>query len=190
MTSHRPELHAIAERLGKLEEQHRKLKWGGVTIFAAISAVVLMGQAVPSPRVVEAQKFILKDENGNVRGWMGVIGKGSELTLGNANAQPMMELMVSTDASDLHFFGSHKSGINLGVNSGDPALSMIDTEGNEAGIALAKDGPSLALKDAKGFFTVVGTTQVETPANGEANRTSAASVALFDKNKKVIWRAP
>ena len=194
MTSHRPKLQAITERLEKLEEQNRRLKWGGVTIFAIFAALYapgLMGQAAPSPRVVEAQKFILKDANGNVRGWMGVIGEGSELTLGNAHAQPMMELMVSTDASDLHFFGTRKSGMNLGVNSGDPAFSMIDAEGSgRAGVAFANDGPSLTLEDAKGFSTVVGTTQLETPANGEAHHTSAASVIFFDKNKKVIWQAP
>ena len=194
MTSHRPELQAIAERLEKLEEQNRRLKWGGVPIFAIFAALYapgLMGQAAPSPRVVEAQKFILKDANGNVRGWMGVIGEGSELTLGNAHAQPMMELMVSKDASDLHFFGSRKSGMNLGVNSGDPGLSMIDAEGSgRAGVAFANDGPSLTLEDGKGFSTVVGTTQLETPANGEAHHTSAASVVLLDKDRRVIWRTP
>jgi hypothetical protein len=191
MTSDTPELQSIMERLGKLEEQNRRLKRGGIAILAALSAVVSMGQAAPSPRVVEAQKFILKDANGNVRGWMGVIGNGSELTLGNANAQPMMGLMVSTDSSDLHFFGSRKSGMNLGVNSGDPAISMIDAEGNGgAGITFAKDGPSLTLEDRNGFSTVVGTTQLETPGNGETHHTSAASVALLDKGKKVIWRVP
>jgi hypothetical protein len=81
--------------------------------------------------------------------------------------------------------------MNLGVNSGDPAFSMIDAEGSgRAGVAFAKDGPSLTLEDAKGFSTVVGTTQLETPVNGEAHHTSAASVIFFDKNKKVIWQAP
>jgi hypothetical protein len=191
MTLDTPELHAIVERLDKLEGQNRRIKRGSVTVFVALSALVLMGQAAPSPRVVEAQKFVLKDTDGNVRGWMGVIGKGSELTLGNVNRQPGMTLMVSLDASDLHFFGSRKSGMTLGVNSGDPALSMIDAEGNGgAGIAFAKDGPSLTLEDGRGFSTVVGATQLETTAKGGAHQTSAASVVLFGKDKKVIWQAP
>ena len=105
MRSDIPELHAILERVGKLEAQNRRLRWGNVAILALFSAAILMGQAAPSPRVVEAQRFILKDSDGNVRGWMGTIGKGSELILGNVNAQPMIRLIVSTDSSDLHFFG-------------------------------------------------------------------------------------
>jgi hypothetical protein len=191
MTPDTPELQAIVERLSKLEGQNRRLKRGGAAILAALSTLVLMGQAAPSPRVVEAQRFVLKDANGNVRGWMGVIGKGSELTLGNVNAQPMMGLMVSEDSSDLHFFGSRKSGMTLGVNSGDPALSMMGAEGiGGAGITIAKDGPSLTLQDGRGFSAVVGTAQLETPTNGKTHQTSAASVVLFDKGKKVIWQAP
>src|SRR3974377_2102646 len=101
MTSHGRELQAIADRIEKLEKQNRRIKRGGVTLFVAVSALVLMGQTMPTPHVVEAQKFVLKDASGNVRGWMGVIGEGSELTLGNINAQPMMQFVVSTDSSDL-----------------------------------------------------------------------------------------
>lgn len=191
MTSDTPELQTIVRRLGKLEVENRRLKRAGVTVLAALSAVVLMGQAAPSPRVVEAQRFVLKDADGKVRGWLGVIGKGSELTLGNANAQPMMGLMVSTDSSDLHFFGSRKSGMTLSVNSGDPALAMMGAEGiGGAGIGFAKDGPSLTLKDGNGFSAVVGATQLETPTSGKTHQTSAASVMLFDKSKKLIWQAP
>jgi hypothetical protein len=191
MISNTPELQTMVERLDKVEEQNRRIKRGSVTVFVALSALVLMGQAVPSPRVVEAQKFVLKDADGNVRGWMGVIGKGSELTLGNVNRQPGMTLMVSPDSSDLHFFGSRKGGMTLGVNSGDPALSMIDAEGNGgAGIAFVKDGPSLTLEDGKGFSTVVGATQLETTAKGAAHQISAASIVLFGKDRKVIWQAP
>ena len=159
--------------------------------LAALSGVIMMGPAASSPHIIEAEKFVLRDAQGNVRGWMGVIGKGSELTLGNANARPMVGLMVSVDSSDLHFFGSRKSGMNLGVNSGDPAFSMIGAEGKGGAVfASAKDGPSLALEDGKGFSAVLGTTKLETPANGVAHHTSAASVILLDKDKKVIWRAP
>ena len=191
MTPNTPELQAIVERLRRLEEQNQKLIWGGVIVLVTLSAVALMGQAAPASRVVEAQKFILEDASGNVRGWMGVVGNGSELTLGNSNAQPMLRLLVSTDASDLHFFGSRKSGMNLGVDSAEPALSMTDAEGSgRAGITFEKDGPSLTLQDAQGFSAIVGTTQLSTQAKDRYGHTSAASVVLLDKHNKVIWRAP
>jgi hypothetical protein len=191
MRSDIPELHAILERIGKLEAQNRRLKRGSVAILALLSAVILMGQAAPSPRVVEAQRFILKDNDGNVRGWMGTIGKGSELSLGNVNAQPMMRLIVSTDASDLHFFGSRKSGMNLGLDSGNPDISMMGAEGNgEAGIRFGENGPTLTLEDAKGFSAVLGTTQIRKPESTADYHTSAASIVLLDKEMKVLWQLP
>jgi hypothetical protein len=191
MRSDIPELHAILERVGKLEAQNRRLRWGSVAILALLSAVILMGQAAPSSRVIEAERFILKDNDGNVRGWMGTIGKGSELSLGNVNAQPMMRLIVSTDSSDLHFFGSRKSGMNLGLDSGNPDVSMMGAEGNGgARITFGKNGPALTLEDAKGFSTIVGATQLEKPANTGAHSASAASIILLDRDKKVIWQTP
>jgi hypothetical protein len=112
------------------------------------------------------------------------------LTLGNANAQPMISLEVSTDSGDLHFYGSRRSGMNLGLNSGNPSISILDADGQGgARITFEKDGPSLRLEDGNGFAAVIGTSQIEN-SNREIQRTSAASVALFDKNKKIIWKAP
>ena len=190
MTAETPELRDLVERLGKLEKRNRRLERGLIAACTALAAIVLMGQAAPSPRIVEAQKFVLKDANGNVRAWLGIIGNGSELTLGNVNAQPMISLEVSNDSGDLHFYGSRRSGMNLGVNSGNPSISILDADGHGgAGINFGKSGPSLELEDGKGFSAVIGTSQIENP-DRQAQQTSAASVVLFDKDKKVIWRAP
>jgi len=144
------QLNAVLERLSRLEKRSRRLKWMGVTALATVSAIFLTGQAAPTPRTVEAQKFVLRDAQGNVRGWMGTIGKGSELTLGNVNTQPMIRLVVSTDSSDLHLFGGPKSGVNLSMDSGNPDISIIAAEGDgEARIALSEYGPSFTLQDAK-----------------------------------------
>jgi len=122
---------------------------------------------------------------------MGTIGKGSELSLGNVNAQPMMRLIVSTDASDLHFFGSRKSGMNLGLDSGKPDISLMGAEGNGGGrITFGENGPTLTLEDAMGFSTIVGAAQLEKPANSGARHKAAASIVLLDKDKNVIWQTP
>jgi hypothetical protein len=109
------------------------------------------GQAAPTPRTVEAHKFVLKDPQGNVRGWTSTIGKGSELTMGNVKA-PMIRLVVSTDSSDLHLFGfgGPKNGLNLSMDSENPDTSMIAAQGNgEARIAFNEFGPSFTLQHAK-----------------------------------------
>jgi hypothetical protein len=191
MTSDTTALQTLMDRLGKLEAQNRRLKWSGVTVLAALSALILMGQAAPAPQVVEAQKFVLKDADGNVRGWFGVYATGSELTLGNMSKQPRMTLMASDDASDLHFFGTHNGGMTLGVNFGDPTIAMVDADRNGgAEIAFSEAGPVLTLNDRNGFAAVVGATQLKAQPHREAHSTSAASFLLLDKDKKVIWQAP
>jgi hypothetical protein len=128
MTAETTDLRDLVERVAMLEKRNRRLERGLIAAFTALSAIVVMGQAAPSPRIVEAQQFVLKDANGNVRGWLGAIGKGSELTLGNENAQPMISLEVSTDSGDLHFYGNRRSAMNLGTNSGNPSISILDVD--------------------------------------------------------------
>lgn len=190
MTVDSPEFKDIPERLAKLEKQNRRLQGALLGTLIVFSTIILMGQAAPSPRILEAQKFVLKDGNGNVRGWMGVIGNGSELNLGNANQHPMISLEVSNDAGDLHFYGSRRSGMNLGINSGHPSVSIVGADGvGSTGIAFGTNGPSVRLEDANGFATVIGSWQIEN-ADRQAQQTTAASLVLLDRNKKVLWKTP
>jgi hypothetical protein len=46
------------------------------------------------------------------------------------------------------------------------------------------------LSFEEGFQTVIGIVEAVTPGTGEKRRTSAASIALFDKDNKVLWSAP
>jgi len=191
MNRHSSELEAVLARLAKLEAQNRKLKLYGLILFLAFGAVVVMGQAAPTPEVIEAQRFVLKDTDGNVRAWLGLLGNGSEFTLGNVNKQPMMTLKVGEDASDLHFLGSQNSGMNLGLDLGVPAISMMAASGSgKAGIAIPKAGPAFSLEDAKGFSAIVGTSEPNTPAGRKSHQSSAASLVLLDKAKNVLWKAP
>jgi hypothetical protein len=62
-----------------------------------------------------------------------------------------------------------------------PTLSLNGSEG---------EGPSINLFDKDGFQAAIGTIDLETPRTGETHRTSAASVMLLSKDKKVLWKAP
>jgi len=48
----------------------------------------------------------------------------------------------------------------------------------------------LYVNDEEGFPANLGVSHLATPRTGEAHRTSAASLVLFDKDKNVIWKAP
>ena len=191
MVSGSQDFDFIVCRIRQLEAQNRRLKALGIAILTFFSAIILMGQAGSSPRVLEAQKFVLKDSDGNVRGWIGTIGKGSEVILGNVNSQPMIRLIVSADAGDLHFFGSHKSGMNLGLDRGVPEISMIGADGaGDTRITYSDYGPSLILEDASGSSVILGTTQPAQSAAPQVHSHSTASLKLLNPEKKVIWQAP
>ena len=49
---------------------------------------------------------------------------------------------------------------------------------------------NLDLQDQDGFLATLGMTNIVTPRTGQTQKTSAASLVLFDKNKNVIWKAP
>src|SRR5258708_12751605 len=175
MTSDHSELQAIKNRLSTLEAQNRRLKWCGLSLLAVLSAFVLMGQAAPTPQVIEAQRFVLKDAKGNVRAWLGLFGKGSELILGDTNKEPKMTLKVSEDASDLHFYGGEHSGMNLGVDLGYPAISMAGTDGSgRVDIAVSTPRPAIKVPTEKGFSTLLGAAPLKPPPRAPPHQTSDA----------------
>ena len=67
-----PTMETLARRLDRVERENRWLKQAGVVALAVIAAVVLMGQVTQESRIVEAEKFVLKDENGITRGVFGL----------------------------------------------------------------------------------------------------------------------
>ena len=52
------------------------------------------------------------------------------------------------------------------------------------------EGPSVQLIDKEGFETDLGVSSLVTVKTGAQSQTSAASVVLFGKDKKVLWSAP
>lgn len=51
-------------------------------------------------------------------------------------------------------------------------------------------GPQLSLEDKEGYSTEIGRTDLVVTKTGRKEQTPAASVVLFDKEKKVLWSAP
>ena len=53
-----------------------------------------------------------------------------------------------------------------------------------------RQSPSITIFDKEGFSAVLGSGPLETERTGETSRTSAASLILFGKDFKALWRAP
>ena len=156
MTSQTLDLQTVVERLEKVEAQNRRLKWAGVLVVVVVCAVVLMGQASPKKRVVEAERFILRDAGGNMRAWLGVDAKNwVGLSLFDKDEKPRVGLTVYADGSaDLKLRdaeGTLRAGLEASAD-GKTNLVLYDVEERgRVGLFVLGDGlGGLSLYDAEG----------------------------------------
>jgi hypothetical protein len=127
-----------AARLEALERDNRRLqRYGmllivGMAVLLALGVVLVYSTRTVSPEVA-AQRFVIKDARGAVRGVWGVAGDSSlRWVLQDAAGRPRVRLSL--------------------LNDGSTGLSMTDSMGRSRAVfALdAADGSSLVLADAQG----------------------------------------
>ena len=180
----------LSQRRDRVENENRKLKRLilGVTVIGV--ALLAMGQTRPKavPRIIEAEKFVLKDESGKENGWLQVTPTGPELRL--TQSRSGRAASTSITPATLHLLSTGEKGGASGI-MGPGGLTFFVSEDNENKQAsMNASGPTITIEDKQGFQTVIGVTDLETPKTGETRKTSAASVIVFDKDKTVIWKAP
>ena len=85
----------------------------------------------------------------------------------------------------------HHASVSISVAQGEGSqLSLIGERADiQAHIGVTPDGTSLELSDKDGFATSIGN-GIQPAKNGQVKKTSAASVTLFNKDRKVLWTAP
>lgn len=148
---------ALRERVDRLENGHRRLKGLAGVALLALAAVMVVGQAVAngSARVIEAEKFVLRDASGASRTELTVLPDGSP-TLGflDKDEKPRALLGLAPDGSPgLAFLDTNeKARLTLTFAGGAPAIAVIDKEGRvRAKLDVATDGvPGLAFLDQAG----------------------------------------
>lgn len=206
------EREQILSRIERLERQNRALKSGAILVLIAVASVALMGQtttqkkktakpaAAPPPAFVlpkdiEAESFTLKDPNGKVRAELAMSGTGPALKLRDASGSALVTISLNDAAPGGPFVllsdPQHKAGVTLSVleNAGSQLLLTGDRPDIQAHIGVAQDGTSMQLSDAEGFSTNIGN-NVQAGKNGQAKKTTAASITLYNKDRKVLWSTP
>lgn len=213
-----PTIDIMVKRLDRLERANRRLKLSGVIVLFLIGALVLMGQAKPSKvaKVVEAEHFILKDTEGNKRAELVPDMNGAALRMYDRDR---LRISMSAHASiqQLEFLGDNNSpSMSLGSNGGTTYLFLTPTLSSRASISLMAgfantssmtfqdgDGKRRAWIIASSLGTeitlydkdfkpraVIGVTTLENPRTGVKEQRPSSSLVLFDKDGKVIWKAP
>lgn len=206
------ELSALLSRVERLERENRRLKRGALAVLLAIASVGLMAQtkqtapsstqrrrpapapAPAGPTAVEAQGFILKDSNGHVRAELGLTGSTPSLKFKDENGSALVTLALNSDAPGgpmlLLSDPQHHASVALSVlEHAGPQLSLTGERADiQLHMGVAPDGTMLELSDKDGFTTSIGNGVVA--KNGQAKNTSAASIVLYGKQRKVLWSVP
>jgi hypothetical protein len=200
----------ILIRIERLERQNSRLKRGALACLVAIMSVGLMGQtkskstrpAAPAPAAapvlpknIEAESFILKDANGHVRAELSMGGTGPSFKLRDRSGTALVTLSLNDDAPAGPFIllsdPEHHAGLSMSILQGAGSqLTLTGARADiQAHIGVTPDGTTLALSDQDGFTTNIGS-GVQAGKGGQVKKTTAASITLFNKDRKVLWSQP
>jgi hypothetical protein len=210
----------LLERLKKLERGHRRLKRQGVAALVLAAALGAIAATRPVPDKITAHEFDVVDNAGRLRIRMSTtpVEASVELLDAQGNRAASMEvtpwvsfITAGKDGGDVAQLTSsaQEASVSVGyspdlsaVVAGKSGKALRDTlksyvtrteRGPSVGMAvLPSGGAIITLQDAEGFSTDLGSTGTVTPATGETQHTSAASIVMFgnDKEHRVIWKAP
>ncbi len=210
MTSQESVFEEIRGRLTGLERQNRRLKGTGAASLIVTASLILLGQASPK-KTIEANEFILRDSSGNVRARLFMSEKktANVATPGATGSSPITIFPTPTlalyddkgktqqltldgdgyiEAKQVTVFDSQGNALGVfGAISGSAGLGLANSK---AETKTSLEPGRLELIDDQGFEANLGTMEIVTPGIGETRKTSAASLVLSDKDKKVIWKAP
>jgi len=200
-------------RIERLEKQNRRFKMGALTLLVASISVSLLGQttqtkkkstkpassaapaAPATPEQIEAHSFILKDSNGKVRAELSMTGTGPGLKLRDEAGTALVTLSLNDDAPQgpllLMSDPQHKAGVSISVLSGNGSqLSLVGERPDiQARMAVAPAGTSFEMSDADGFTTSIGN-GLQTSKGKQPKQTTAASISLYGKDRKLLWSTP
>jgi hypothetical protein len=146
----------MEQRVERLEQAQRRWRRLAVGAMLGLAGVMLMGQK-PAPRIVEAERFVLRDAAGRVRAELGMDTEQSvALRFRDADNMPRLSVGTENGASVVVLNeqgGKVRAGL-VTLPQGAPALTLYDTNGkNRAELALTREGaPALTILDRDGFL--------------------------------------
>ncbi len=213
MDNHR-QSQQLEVRIEKLEAQNRWFKRGALTLLIALISLSLMGQtkqtkqtkkAAPktaatagapiTPDQIEAHSFVLKDTNGKVRAELSMTGTGPGLKLRDESGTALVTLALNDDNPQgpllLMSDPRHHAGFSVSVLNGNGSQLSLSGERPDiqARMAVASTGTSFEMSDADGFTTSIGN-GLQTGKGKQPKQTTAASITLYGKDRKLLWSAP
>lgn len=149
----------LEERIEHLELENRSLRrmmLGAVVLFGGCLAVAVTSgvraQTKAVPRIVEAERFVLKDAQGHVHGFLGISPHGASLSLHDGDGRPF----VSLDDVGLHILdGNGNSRARISLDKNRSSISLNDGSGKaDALLSVDEDGPRIAISEGEGLASL------------------------------------
>jgi hypothetical protein len=166
-------------------------------------------------RDLMAKSLTIVDEKGTPRVYLATTKDGPRLRLNDEKATPRVVVGVNKDGPGV-LLNDEKGvpHVSLAVNKDGPGVVLDDEKGTpRAYVQVTKDGPGVTIDDEKGTAriclkvlkngpsvvlydeerqprAVLGSTPLERVRTGATETTAPSSLTLFDKEGKVIWKAP
>jgi hypothetical protein len=210
MDSHH-EKQQLEIRIARLESQNRRFKQGVLTLLVALVSVSLLGQtktkqkAAPKPTAapaaartpdkIEAESFILKDSNGKVRAELSMTGTGPGLKLRDESGVALVTISLNDGSPQgpmlLMTDSQRHASVSISVLDGiGSQLSLVGARPDiQAHMAVAPSGTSFEMSDSAGFTTSIGNGMQSSKGKG-MKQTTAASISLYGKDRKLLWSTP
>jgi hypothetical protein len=145
----------IVRRVERLEREARRWRRAATALALVVVALATLGAAVPR-RVVEAQKFVVRDASGRIRAELGPTDSDQELALRFRDQRGSQRLTVGMENETALLVLGDKTGRPraglVTLAEGAPGLTLYDGTGRaRVELALAREGePRVALLDARG----------------------------------------
>jgi len=192
----------VLSRLAKLERENKRYRSAGM-VFVLFVAALLTGAAQTGRRTLTANEFILEDDGGRQRATLSIARKRVDLVFFDETGRKQMSLSAGDGIS-----GVGHASLALGEGAVNENLVLAGTGPDEwaiisdggffsrgrgaASVLLTASGPAspyIDVNDSQGYSTDIGVTETYR-STGESQKSSAASIVLLGKDKRVLWSAP
>jgi hypothetical protein len=170
---------ALADRIARLECHNRRLT--GALVVVGIAAVVagFLGAAPKAPRVVEADRFVLRDDDGRARALLTMDEKSPTLALFNEQGKARLTLRAAADGATLSIKDGSEAVAEVLVTEEGPGVKLLSGRSSVL-VGIVRDGIGLGIVDRTG---APRERLVITPRGDSV-------FDLFDRNGRVLFRAP
>jgi hypothetical protein len=186
MTTQTADLALVVGRLEKVERENRRLKCAGIMVLLLAVGGLLMGQALPKSKTVEAEAFILRDASGTERAaWHSSPEGGAALTFFDQAGKPRAQVRVDREgAPGLLLFDQAGNGRAMlrADRDGSPHLTLTDQAAHNRAVLRVEGNGTPALV----FYDQIGKSRATLYVVSDGS----ATLQLSDKAEKVFWRVP